>query len=236
MNDTNDSRLRVALQAGSIPMRRAPLLGPDFLGADDAERYAIYTEPQDAPGRAELLATLRAKLARDATTLPWTGEPMLGETLEDEDWSVGVAEEVSLSSDDLDEVVGQIVNYRLILTRDLDPIGFCTFAINLDDYGALFATLCEAWIEGPYRDAGLGLGFMQQMADAIYAAVAELDDRLAGGPALELDIAIGRELSTGTVESLLQACLEILGERFQSPELSGAPRLSSIRLGSLAIN
>lgn len=173
MSDTNESRLRAALQAGPMPMRLAPLLGPDFLGADDAERYAIYTEPEEAPGRAELLATLRTKLAADATTLPWTGEPMLGETLEDEDWSVGAAEEVSLSSDDVDEVVGQIVNYRLILTRDLDPIGFCTFAINLDDYGAVFPTLCEVWIEGPYRDAGLGLGFMQQMADAIYAAVSE---------------------------------------------------------------
>lgn len=63
-----------------------------------------------------------------------------------------------------------------------------------------------------------------------------MDDRLAGGLALELDIAIGRELSTDTVESLLQTCLEMLEEeRFQSPELSGAPRLSVVRPGSVEI-
>jgi len=232
MSESNESRLRAALQAGPIPMRLEPLFGQDFLGGEEAAHYAIYTEPEDAPGREEVLATLKEKMAGDVTTLPWAEEPLLGETLEDADWSVGAAEEVSLSTD---EVVGQVINYRLILARALEPIGFCTFAINIDDYGVFFPTLCELWMEAPYRDTGIELGFMRQMADAIYATIAALDTRIGNGESVGIDVTFGCEFTSSTTDSMLQACAAMLQERLDSPGASNAARLQRIGVSSVGV-
>jgi hypothetical protein len=197
--------LKAALQ-DPLPLRPDPLMGDTFATTDDADRYAIYTEPADAPGRDEVYDALRAGLrAEQGKARPKAVGHIDGETLGAEDWEPGFAYE---SDWDSDEICGQVLFYRLVLTRDLAPIGFCSFEVNVDETGIVAVTLVEAWISSAYRELGLAAGFVIQMAEAVWAAIDELDTRVSANgddAAAELGILISRETPSATAEPMLPA-------------------------------
>ncbi|GAB7542399.1 hypothetical protein [Cupriavidus sp. 8B] len=206
---TNTHTLRHALQE-PLPLQLAPLMGTAFAEAGDAERFAIYTEPPEAPGRDEVLSALRAQLdAHLVAPSPAGDEPDIGEILASEDWEPGQAFEMDM---DTDEVCGQVLFYRLILARDLDPVGYCAFEINADETGVIFVTLVESWIRPQYQSLGLQRGFVQQLANAVYALLGDLDARLqaAGERSASFEVLLGLDQASASGAALLQSAAETL--------------------------
>ncbi|WP_420992025.1 hypothetical protein ACKI2N_027625 [Cupriavidus sp. 30B13] len=199
---TNTDTLRQALQE-PLPLQLSPLMGTGFLDGGEAGRFAIYTEPPEAPGRDEVLAGLRALLAAQADA------QASGEALDGEDWEPGQAFEMDMDSD---EVCGQVLFYRLILARDLDPVGYCAFEINADETGVIFVTLVESWVRAQYQPLGVQRGFVLQMAGAVYAVLAELDARLqaAGEHGASFEVLLGLEQESDDSGALLEALRDTL--------------------------
>lgn len=229
---TNTDTLRQALQE-PLPLQLSPLMGPDFAGAGEGERFAIYTEPPEASGRDEVLAALRARLdAQAGAPLAEGDQPASGEVLASEDWEPGQAFEMDMDSD---EVCGQVLFYRLILARDLDPAGYCAFEINADETGVIFVTLVESWIPPQYRELGLEHGFVLQMANAVHGLLADLDARLraAGERSASLEVLLGLEQSSAAGAALLQS----LAATLQDWTAGGAGReplgITSVRVSVL---
>lgn len=206
---TNTDTLRQALQE-PLALQLSPLMGPDFAGTAEGERFAIYTEPPEAPGRDEVLATLRAQLEAEAgVPLPGDDAPVSGEVLDSEDWEPGQAFEMDMDSD---EVCGQVLFYRLILARDLHPVGYCAFEINADETGVIFVTLVESWLRPQYRQFGLESGFVLQMGNAVYSLLADLDARLqaAGERSVSFEVLLGLEQASTAGTALLRSLANTL--------------------------
>jgi len=199
---TNTDTLRQALQE-PLPLQLSPLMGAGFLDGAEAGRFAIYTEPPQAPGREEVLAGLRAQLAAQG------GAQASGEALDSDDWEPGQAFEMDMDSD---EICGQVLFYRLILARDLDPVGYCAFEINADETGVIFVTLVESWIRASCVALGVQRGFVRQMAGAVYAVLAELDARLqaAGEHDAAFEVLLGLDEETEDNGALLHALRDTL--------------------------
>lgn len=219
-------------------MQLAPLMGTAFAEAGDGERFAIYTEPPEAPGRDEVLAALRAQFDAHAGALALAGdEPASGEVLDSEDWEPGQAFEMDMDSD---EVCGQVLFYRLILARDLDPVGYCAFEINADETGVIFVTLVESWIRPQYQPLGLQRGFVQQMANAVYGMLGDLDARLqvAGERSASFEVLLGLDQASATGAALLQSVAEILKAWTVAADAAGREPLgiTSVRVSVLPAN
>ncbi|MDF3833081.1 hypothetical protein P3W85_08980 [Cupriavidus basilensis] len=227
---TNTDTLRHALQA-PLPLQPGPLMGPAFAQAGEAGRFAIYTEPPEAPGRDEVLAALRVQLEAQ----PGGDEAVRGEVLDSDDWEPGQAFEMDMDSDD---VCGQVLFYRLILARELDPVGYCAFEINADETGVVFVTLVESWIRAPYRQLGLERGFVLQMADAVYAVLAELDVRLhaAGQAGASFEVLLGLDEPSSAGSSLLQSLAETLQGLTGTPDRASAAGLDPLRITSANVS
>ncbi|WP_416052677.1 hypothetical protein [Cupriavidus basilensis] len=225
---TNTDTLRQALQE-PLPLQLAPLMGTAFAEAGEAERFAIYTEPPEAPGRDEVLAALRSHLEVHAGD-----EPAVGEVLDSEDWEPGQAFEMDM---DTDEVCGQVLFYRLILARDLDPVGYCAFEINADETGVIFVTLVESWIRPQYQPLGLQRGFVQLLANAVYALLGDLDARLqvAGERSASFEVLLGLDQASTTGAALLQSVAETLKAWTVAPDAAGREPLgiTSVRVSVL---
>ncbi|WP_454726197.1 MULTISPECIES: hypothetical protein [Cupriavidus] len=222
---TNTDTLRQVLQA-PLPLQLSPLMGTAFLDGGEAGRFAIYTEPPQAPGREEVLAGLRAQLAAQ------DGAPASLEALDSDDWEPGQAFEMDMDSD---EICGQVLFYRLILARDLDPVGFCAFEINADETGVIFVTLVAAWVRAPSAVPGVQRGFVRQMAGAVYAVLAELDARLqaAGEHGAAFEVLLGLDQESEDGSALLLALRDTL-RGWTGPDAAGEAGREP--LGIVAVN
>ncbi|MGO4329576.1 hypothetical protein AB4Z48_28705 [Cupriavidus sp. 2TAF22] len=222
---SNTNTLRQALQE-PLPLQLAPLMGTGFIDRGEGNRFAIYTEPPEAPGRDEVLGRLRGLLAAQSDA------EASGEVLDSEDWEPGQAFEMDMESDD---VCGQVLFYRLILAHDLDPAGYCAFEINADETGVVFVTLVESWIRPQYQSLGAQRGFVLQMANAVHAVLAELDARLqqAGEHSVSLEVLLGLEQESTDGSAVLQSLGQTLRAWTGASAASDAERQP---LGIAAVN
>ncbi|MGT2492243.1 hypothetical protein ACU4GD_21230 [Cupriavidus basilensis] len=192
-------------------MQLSPLMGPDFAGTAEGEHFAIYTEPPEAPGRDEVawqpcVPSLKRKPAYrcPAATRLYPAKSLTA--------GLGARPRRSRWTWIDDEVCGQVLFYRLILARDLHPVGYCAFEINADETGVIFVTLVESWVRPQYRQLGLESGFVLQMGNAVYNLLANLDARLqaAGERSASFEVLLGLEQASVAGTALLRSLANTL--------------------------
>jgi GNAT superfamily N-acetyltransferase len=169
------------------PVLEAPFslhLEPTFLShgreTGNERQLTIYVEPPNAPGIRNVLATLRKKLRCDRPVRPKYGflqySRLAGGGIHSSGATSSVAEPGFYDETDWPMLRA---SYRLILARGFEPIGYCTFFVELADLSTVNVEVDEVWIEKPHRSRGLGAALATKTAQIVRGTLLELDDRLA---------------------------------------------------------
>lgn len=143
-------------------------------------QFAIYVEPPNAPGARSVLTTVRNKLRSDRPAPPRFGLPkhsrLAGAGIHGSRATCSVAEPGFGGKTNSPTLC---VMYRLIVARDMEPIGYCTFFVELADLGTVTVEVDEVWIEKRHRRQGLGAALATKTAQIVRNTLLELDHRLA---------------------------------------------------------
>jgi len=151
-------------------------LGPSRLAisSDPKSRYAVYVEPPRAPGLGEVIPVLKGKVAHahepDRSTSDYA--PLAGNGLQD-DRATRITTEAGEGGDPVVHA-----HYRLIATRDLEPIGYCTLSVLLAPRFGCELQIDEIWLDRPYRGVGLGSAMASRAAQITVNSLVQVDRRL----------------------------------------------------------
>lgn len=107
--------------------------------------------------------------------------------------------------------------YRLIATRDLEPIGYCTFCLHFADWRGFEVEVDEVWLEAPYRRCGIGQEMAYVTGDIALKTLREIEERLtaAGSEPQPLKVEVCADVYSHSGETFLEdvACsVEVLLE------------------------
>jgi len=175
----NLKRLRPVLEA-PFALHLEPTFLPHGQETGKERQFAIYVEPPNAPGTRNVLATLRKKLRCDRPARPKYGFPeysrLAGGGIHSS-WATSSVAELGLYGETDWPMLR--ASYRLILARSLEPIGYCTFFVELADLSTVNVEVDEVWIEKRHRSQGLGAALATKTAQIVRGTLLELDDRLA---------------------------------------------------------
>jgi len=199
------------------------------LGVD----YAIYVEPPKAPGLQEVIPVLRRKVRADfknGASAQYSGLAGNGLKTGRKTQSF-VDRDSSLDDDDLPDL---LAFYRLIATRNLEPIGYCTFRLHLADWCGYEVEVDEVWLEPVYRRRGIGQEMAHLAGDIAMKTLLEIEERLlaASSAPQPLDVEVCADVYSHSGETFLKDVadsLALLLETFdftalQIPDVGCHPR------------
>jgi len=162
---------------------------------DDAgANYAVYVEPPKAPGLVQVIPVLRRKVKAhfeaDRAAADYSELAANGLKADRKTRSFVKCDRYSIEDDPVTELG---TYYRLIATRDFEPIGYCTFSLRIADWGRCIVEMDEAWLEARYRKRGIGLEMAQLAGDITVQTLLELDRRMSSPVRLRQSLEVGVE-------------------------------------------
>jgi GNAT superfamily N-acetyltransferase len=168
---------------------------------------AIYVEPPRATGLREVIGKLRRAVKASA---PLDREEdaytqLNGNGLRAGRRTQSISEDVRLPEERQPQF-GADVRYRMVVTDNLNPIGYCTFFLQISKWQDIEVELDEVWLARDYRGLGIGYFMADKVAEITTLTIRELDQRARDHRTsrLTLALAVGGDVYSHTGESFVR--------------------------------
>ncbi|WP_155637461.1 GNAT family N-acetyltransferase [Burkholderia cepacia] len=216
MQNTTKARVfRTALQA-PFQLHLSPTeLATEELELREPERHqlAVYVEPPNARGLNQIIPMLRRRVRADKKRYP-AGDgytPLAGNGLHAARQTLSKSRDTKAGYEPHPEFVAQ-VQYRLIVTDHLDPIGYCTFCIAISDWHDVEIDIDEVWLDRRYRSQGIGQAMADKVARIALSTMRELDTRVSEHctKKLKLDVLVGGDVYSESGASFVRCASSAL--------------------------
>jgi GNAT superfamily N-acetyltransferase len=189
-------------------------------------RYTVYCGHREGSSPDATVRLLRRKLraARASDERSYEAAAIGGRSLSVRDvaWST-----LTLQDDRDDEEsarAGACFGYQLVVYAGRSPVGFCTFALKVEDASPGGVPLIEldvdeVWVMPAHRGIGVGAAFARTVARLVTEGLVELESRLGEFDAVvEFELRVGAEVHSASGAAFLRAAADSLQE--QADELA----------------